>query len=389
MECFFFPIDHSPKLNDSKPPLGRLAFLILKPHAKRIVLLDSKEQVLDARFLLINERIKTGQFLDLKIFSVLVGERIVSDSIDQGIKMIHPTTALDKSQLLKELPSESREKVQDSFALDFNKGKKFASTCMEKFGHHVCHQPYSRRNPFFLVISFGRAIFRLDINTVAMCLQASFGGIAFLFKVQHLRDRSFKFSVASSVVGFDIYNLGKFSDKNFEFFINLWGHGGPNWQFEEKQYYKEQEADWHLVQNKNNNARISVFNKLSTVDHSVNNATNAISSDSFQKEMNTVVLNSFDDANQASNAVLKPSYAQVLSSNHSNNLQKSWQQRHARHSSTANLAGFVSAFKFPSFPPVIWPDKSYLNWFKAHGPAPEITPVTTFGELLLPLLTKK
>jgi hypothetical protein len=230
--------------------LGRLAFLILKPHAKRIVLLDSKEQVLDLRFLLIDERIKTGQFLDLKNFTVLVRERIVSDSIDQGIKIILPTTTLDNSQLVNVLPSVSPEKIQDSFALDFNKGKIFASACMEKFGHHVCYQPYSRRNPLFLVISFGRAIFILDIHTVAMCLQASFGGIASLFKVQHLRDRGFKFSVASSAVGFDIHNLGKFSDKNFEFFINLWGHGGPNWQFEERKFYKEQEADWHLVQNK-------------------------------------------------------------------------------------------------------------------------------------------
>jgi hypothetical protein len=210
-------------LNDSKPPLGRLAFLILKPHAKRIVLLDSKEQVLDARFLLINERIRTGQFLDLKVFTVLVGERIVSDSIVQGLKMIQPASAPDKSQLLKELPPESHEIVQDYFALDFNKGKKFASSCMEKFGHPVCHQPFSRRNPFFLVISFGRATFRLDIHTVAICLQASFGGTASLFKVQHLRDRSFKFSVASSAIGFEIYNLGKFSDKNFEFFIIFGG----------------------------------------------------------------------------------------------------------------------------------------------------------------------
>jgi hypothetical protein len=121
---------------------------------------------------------------------------------------------------------------------------------MDKFGYHVCHQPQTRRGPFLLVISFGRAVFRLDIHTVAMCLQASFGGTASLFKVQHLRDRSFKFSVSSSAVGFEIYNLGKFSDKNFEFFINLWGQGGPNWKFEERKFYKEQEADLHLVQNK-------------------------------------------------------------------------------------------------------------------------------------------
>jgi hypothetical protein len=41
---------------DSKLFFSRSAFLILKPNAKRLVLLDSKEQVLDARFLLLNEK---------------------------------------------------------------------------------------------------------------------------------------------------------------------------------------------------------------------------------------------------------------------------------------------------------------------------------------------
>jgi hypothetical protein len=318
--------------------------------------------VLDARFLLVDERIKSGQFLDIKIFTVLVGERIVSDSIDQGIKMIHPTSTLDNSQLADVSPTvPPTEKTQELFALDFDKGKLFASGCMKKFGHHVCHQPYSRRSPFFLVISFGRAIFRLDIHTVAMYLQASFGGTASLFKVQHLRDRSFKFAVASSAVGFDIYNLGKFTDKNFEFFIHLWGHGGPNWQFEERKFYKEQEADWHLVQNKKKNTRISVFNRLSTVDHSVSFTPNGFSSDSIQRDVNKVASNPIDDSNLEFNVIRKPSYAQVLSSNHSNGFQNYWQQRQISLSSPAFSAGFVSAFKFPSFPPVIWPDKSYLN----------------------------
>jgi hypothetical protein len=140
------------------------------------------------------------------------------------------------------------------------------------------------------------------------------------------------------------------------------------------------------VQNKKNNARISVFNRLSVVDHSVNKVANAFPSGSFQKEMNSGALNVGVDLEF--NSVLKPSYAQVISSNHSSNSQKSWQQRFSSHSSPANSAGFVSAFKFPSFPPVIWPDKSYLTWFKAHGPAPEVTPVTNFGELLFPIPTK-
>jgi hypothetical protein len=40
-------------------------------------------------------------------------------------------------------------------------------------------------------------------------------------------------------VGFEIYNSGKLSEKDFDCFIHLWGNGGPNWLFEEKKYYKE------------------------------------------------------------------------------------------------------------------------------------------------------
>jgi hypothetical protein len=48
--------------SEVKPFLNISTFLILKPHAaKRLVLLDSKEQVLDARFLLLNEKVRPGR----------------------------------------------------------------------------------------------------------------------------------------------------------------------------------------------------------------------------------------------------------------------------------------------------------------------------------------
>jgi hypothetical protein len=84
----------------------------------------------------------------------------------------------------------------------------------------------------------------LDIHTVIIVLQACFGGIASRFHVKFLRDRTFRFSVASRSVGFHIYNIGKFLDKCFEFSINLWGEGGPNWKFEEAKFYIEQDKEW-------------------------------------------------------------------------------------------------------------------------------------------------
>jgi hypothetical protein len=47
----------------------------------------------------------------------------------------------------------------------------------------------------------------------------------------------------------------------------------------------------------------------------------------------------------------------------------------------AKLPGFLSAFNFPTFPSLAWPDLSFQTWFKAHGPAPQLQQVSSFGEL--------
>jgi hypothetical protein len=94
---------------------------------------------------------------------------------------------------------------------------------------------------------------------VGLALQSCFGGVASKFHIKFLKERVFRFSVASRSVGFEIYNSGKFSEKDFEFYIHVWAIGGPNWKFEEKKFYKEQENEWTVVQNKKG----SVFQRLS------------------------------------------------------------------------------------------------------------------------------
>ena len=93
---------------------------------------------------------------------------------------------------------------------------------------------------------------------MGVTLQSCFGGSAKLFKVKHLKERSFRFSIASKFVGFHIYNSGKISEKDFECSFHLWGKGGPNWKFEESKYYKELDAKWTMV----NRSRPSVFDRL-------------------------------------------------------------------------------------------------------------------------------
>jgi hypothetical protein len=134
--------------------------------------------------------------------------------------------------------------------LDFSKGISFEAACKSKFGHSITLASPSQRRSFFLVFSFGRACFKLDVHTVAITLESCFGGLASAYKVRHLKDRTFQFSVASTAVGFEIYNQSKVSTPMFEFFLSLWGHGVPNWMVEENKYYKEIDSEWHVVQRK-------------------------------------------------------------------------------------------------------------------------------------------
>jgi hypothetical protein len=87
----------------------------------------------------------------------------------------------------------------------------------------------------------------LDVHTVSVALQASFGGYAQGFRVRHLLDHTFKFSVASNSVGFAIYNAGRVSEKEFDMAFSLWGNRSPNWRREEIAFYAKEDREWTLV----------------------------------------------------------------------------------------------------------------------------------------------
>lgn len=118
-------------------------------------------------------------------------------------------------------------------SLNFSRGKEFQVDMRRKFGHLVVFSPGFRQREFVLVISFARATFRFDQHTVSVVLQSYFGGYPQGFHVQLLKDRSFKFSVASKSVGFEVYNVGHVTEKDFDAVFNLWGNGGPLWRREE------------------------------------------------------------------------------------------------------------------------------------------------------------
>jgi hypothetical protein len=97
---------------------------------------------------------------------------------------------------------------------------------------------------------------------VGLALQSCFGGLASKFHIKFLSERVFRFSVASRSVGFEMHNTGKFLESEFEFFIHLWGNGGPNWKFEEKKFYKEQEKEWIVVQKRFDSSKLSSPKKI-------------------------------------------------------------------------------------------------------------------------------
>jgi hypothetical protein len=139
----------------------------------------------------------------------------------------------------------------DFSLLDFRPGLAFVESLWDSLEASVCPARPCLRSPFWLVVSFGRCIFKLNSVSVGHLLQAALGGLAKDFEVLQLADRVFRFSVSSMAVGFHIYNLGSIERKEFKAFFNLWNRGGPNWKHEFRLFLDEEAASWSMVRVKN------------------------------------------------------------------------------------------------------------------------------------------
>jgi hypothetical protein len=97
--------------------------------------------------------------------------------------------------------------------------------------------------------------YQLSEFLIGLILQATLGGAAD-FKPKHLSGRVLKFVVASSKVGFHIFNnLKSFSYDQHQVFFHLWGTGGAHWMSEYHNYLREEEAQWTEVINKKTQRR--------------------------------------------------------------------------------------------------------------------------------------
>jgi hypothetical protein len=81
--------------------------------------------------------------------------------------------------------------MMDLSRLDFRSGSLFEADVRRRFSAPVCSGSLNSPSAFWLVVSFGRCIFKLDSVSVVHLLQAAFGGFARGFKVLSLADRVF------------------------------------------------------------------------------------------------------------------------------------------------------------------------------------------------------
>ncbi|PNT76089.1 hypothetical protein BRADI_1g43937v3 [Brachypodium distachyon] len=99
------------------------------------------------------------------------------------------------------------------FTIDHSPAIKLRQTLWRRWHHHVT-MPRSARPDFFMVASFGRCKFRLDEIPVANLLNV--GGAPEEFRVGHIRDRTFRFSVTNH-----------FTFTTVVVYFHLWGFWWP------------------------------------------------------------------------------------------------------------------------------------------------------------------
>jgi hypothetical protein len=153
-------------------------------------------------------------------------------------------------------PSADSVKPGSCLNLNSSHGCNFSKDVRQKFGLAV--HPLERSGHFMMVVSFGRAAFRLDDESVAIALELVIGGHADKLKVSALSDRVFSFCVSSKQVGFHILKLRMYRCLNFKCFFHLWGRGEPNWAREFECWQRECQSEWILVSPNKKRAQLAM-----------------------------------------------------------------------------------------------------------------------------------
>lgn len=257
----------------------------------------------------------------------------------------------------------------------------------QKFGHPVVFSPGFHQKESVLVVSFCRACFRLDFHTVSIVLQSCFGGYPQGFHVHHLRERSFKFSVASKAVDFEIYNHGRIVEKDFVMVFSLWGEGGLNWRREERLFYQEEDDSWTMVRHAGgspmqthgtmiagDDRRQSMFQRLTNgPESSVNSVTR-----------NNANLNVDHNVEGEISALGWEGANRERSNGGFNCYACGWAGHFMKDCTVPRLTGLYPFLQFESFkspPEEAWEPEAVSDWFASCGPAHEPPTVSSFRDL--------
>jgi hypothetical protein len=214
-----------------------------------ITLLDAKGKIIGCRYKEPQDNFSVGAKLSFPMHVVRMGQSLNKTTNGMHECMAHasssgsvPKASVD-SKDYQESPQMSHYSL--SKILDYSPGIKVAKFCYSQFGRTV--HPSASSGHFTMVVSFGRASFRLDESVVGIALEAATGGFSGDLKVSLLRDKVFSFSVSCKSIGFHLFNLRSFACTQFKSFFHLWSWGGPNWQREFQNWQRECEQSWTLV----------------------------------------------------------------------------------------------------------------------------------------------
>jgi hypothetical protein len=214
-----------------------------------IILNNAKGKPIIGRHLAYQERIAPGSEVKFMSNVALVGECVISPKdlsmcSGSGISAIGIYVNNSQQEVFEDDCSLAVH-ASISLGLDFSPVINFAKEMRRKFATLV--HPSHFTGHFTMVVSFDRACFRLNDDSVSIALEAAIGGYCVDLKVSLLRDRVFYFNVSCKQIGFQVYNLKKFECKQFKCFFHLWGFGGPNWQNEFSEWQRECREEWTLV----------------------------------------------------------------------------------------------------------------------------------------------
>jgi hypothetical protein len=199
---------------------GTLELLL---NSRRLILKNAKGNQIGTKFCDKRDSFSIGAKINFEMHRVRVGT-LVAGSTDILALVNHESSAETVSKTSVDQTNEdsmgfSSVHAALSLGLNFSHGINFAKDVKDKFGCSI--HPFVRSGHFTLVVSFGRANFKMEEEYVSLALEASLAGFCGSLKVSQIADRVFSFCVSNKKVGFHITKMRSYSCPQFKCYFHL------------------------------------------------------------------------------------------------------------------------------------------------------------------------